>query len=194
MHARFLRSAADAAGFPADSGAEVAFVGRSNSGKSSALNRIMGQGKLARVGKTPGRTQLINFFDLGLGRRLVDLPGYGFARVPAQVRRDWGELVAAYFADRRSLKGLILTVDSRRGLGEGDWRMLDWAREMAVPVLLLLTKADKLSRGAAASARLAVLAELDADAEALSFSALTGAGVEAAKARLLDWVGPGERE
>jgi GTP-binding protein len=192
MHARFLLSAANAAGFPADHGAEVAFVGRSNSGKSSAINRIMGQGKLARVGKTPGRTQLINFFDLGLGRRLVDLPGYGFARVPARVRRDWGELVAAYFADRRSLKGLILTVDSRRGLGEGDWRMLDWARDMAVPVLLLLTKADKLSRGAAASARLAVLAELDAeaDAEALSFSALTGAGAEAAKARLLRWLEP----
>jgi GTP-binding protein len=190
MHARFLQSAADATGFPADSGAEVAFVGRSNSGKSSAINRIVGQSKLARVGKTPGRTQLVNFFDLGLDRRLVDLPGYGFARVPERVRRDWGELVAAYFAGRRSLKGLILTVDCRRGLVEGDWRMLEWARDMAVPVLLLLTKADKLSRGAAASARLAVLGELAADVEALSFSALTGAGVEAAKARLLGWLEP----
>src|SRR5262245_21073674 len=114
MQARFLTSAADARGFPEDSGAELAIVGRSNSGKSSAMNRIVGQGKLARVSKTPGRTQLINFFDLGADRRLVDLPGYGFARVPEKQRLEWRRLVEEYLQDRRSLKGLLLTVDVRR--------------------------------------------------------------------------------
>jgi len=189
MQASFIKSAAGAEGFPADSGAEVAVVGRSNSGKSSAINRIVGHGKLARVSKTPGRTQLVNFFDLGAGRRLVDLPGYGFARVPESVRQDWRGLVDAYFRSRRSLRGLILTVDIRRGLGDGDRSMLSWAAGLGLPVLVLLTKADKLSRGAGANRRLEVLREIGPGAEAIVYSSTEGTGVEAARDRLQAWLG-----
>ena len=194
MQARFIKSAAGAAGFPEDSGVEVAVVGRSNSGKSSAINRIVGHGKLARVSKTPGRTQLINFFDLGIDKRLVDLPGYGFARVPESVRRDWQQLVEAYFGARRSLAGLLLTVDIRRGLKEGDQALVDWAFELGLPVSILLTKADKLSRGAGASQRLKVAAELAPDIEVTLFSAVDGTGTEAARDRLANWLGGGGRE
>lgn len=188
MQASFIKSAAGAEGFPADRGAEVAVVGRSNSGKSSAINRIVGHGKLARVSKTPGRTQLVNFFALGDDRRLVDLPGYGFARVPEAVRRDWQGLVDAYFGCRRSLKALILTVDIRRGLGDGDRAMLAWAAELGLPVLVLLTKADKLSRGAAAARRLEALREVGGDVEAIVFSATAGTGLEAARQCLARWL------
>jgi len=189
MQANFIKSAADAGGFPGDSGAEVAFVGRSNSGKSSAINRIVGHGKLARVSKTPGRTQLINFFELGDGRRLVDLPGYGFARVPDRVRRDWGELADAYFQSRRSLAGLFLTVDIRRGLRDSDQTLIDLAAELGFPVAILLTKSDKLSRGAGKNQLLDIQRSVGDDTEVIGFSAITGTGVAPAKARLLDWLG-----
>jgi GTP-binding protein len=194
MQARFLTSAADLSGFPADSGAEVAVVGRSNSGKSSALNRIVGQGGLARVSKTPGRTQLVNFFDLGADRRLVDLPGYGFAKVPEAQRQNWRRLVDEYFRNRRSLKGLLLTVDIRRGLLELDEGMLSWAGELNVPVLILLTKADKLSRAAGMAALQALRHGLQAGVIAERFSALDGTGVDAAQAQLMAWVGAGEQK
>ena len=189
MPARFLTSAADATGFPADVGAELAVVGRSNSGKSSAINRIVGQGKLARVSKTPGRTQLINFFGLGEGRRLVDLPGYGFARVPEKQRQEWRRLAEAYLADRRSLKGLLLTVDIRRGLLDLDRAMLAWAAGLGLPVMILLTKADKLSRGAGATALQAFRRDLGPGVTAELFSALDGTGVEAARSQVRDWIG-----
>jgi GTP-binding protein len=189
MFARFLKSAAGADGFPADDGAEVAVVGRSNSGKSSAINRILAHGKLARVSKTPGRTQLVNFFELGPRTRLVDLPGYGFARVPVRMREEWRRLMAAYFDARRSLTGLMLTVDIRRGLLDLDRQMIGWATELGLGVLILLTKADKLSRGAAARHRLAVVRELGDGIEVILFSAIDGAGVESARARLVAWLG-----
>ena len=189
MTATFLTSAADSKGFPADSGAEVAVVGRSNSGKSSAINRIVGQGKLARVSKTPGRTQLINFFGLGEGRRLVDLPGYGFARVPEEQRQDWRRLTGEYFGSRRSLKGLLVTVDIRRGLLDLDQSMLDWAAELGLPVMILLTKADKLSRGAATSALQALRRNLSEGVTAELFSALKDTGVDLARAQVEAWIG-----
>ncbi|MGD8340787.1 MAG: ribosome biogenesis GTP-binding protein YihA/YsxC [Gammaproteobacteria bacterium] len=190
MQAKFLKSAASADGFPDDTGTEVAFVGRSNSGKSSAINRITGQTKLARVSKTPGRTQLINFFDLGNGHRLVDLPGYGFARVPDRVRQEWRGLVDAYFASRRSLTGLFLTVDIRRGIAAGDQQMIGWALDLGCPVAVLMTKADKLSRGAGMSDVLRAERELGPAAQVIRFSARDGTGVEEARDRLLQWVGP----
>jgi len=188
MRARFIKSAAAADGFPEDTGLEVAVVGRSNSGKSSAINRVVGSGKIARVSKTPGRTQLINFFELGEGRRLVDLPGYGFARVPEAVRRQWQVLIDGYFRDRRSLAGLLLTVDIRRGLLEGDRAMLEWAAALQIPVMILLTKADKLSRGAAAGCRLGIAAELGEGVGITEFSALDGRGVDTVRDRIDQWL------
>ena len=190
MQAKFLTSAAGADGFPDDSGAEVAFVGRSNSGKSSAINRIAAQAKLARVSKTPGRTQLINFFETGSERRLVDLPGYGFARVPERLRRQWGDLVDAYFGSRRSLVGLFLTVDIRRGLAESDDRMIGWALDIECRVAILLTKADKLSRGAGIRAVMQARNSVGPRARVVRFSALDGTGVDEARALMLDWLEP----
>ncbi|MEE8154301.1 MAG: ribosome biogenesis GTP-binding protein YihA/YsxC, partial [Phycisphaerales bacterium] len=144
----FLKSAQKATQFPADTGREVAFAGRSNSGKSSAINAITARRSLARTSKTPGRTQLINFFEIDETCRLVDLPGYGYAKVPEAVRQRWRVLLEAYFQERRSLTGLFITVDARRGLNDLDQVMLSWSRAAEVPVAVLLTKADKLSRQA----------------------------------------------
>src|SRR5579862_6282589 len=144
--AKFVTSAAEARQLAPYSGREVAFAGRSNAGKSSAINAITERAALARVSRTPGRTQLINFFELAPGRRLVDLPGYGFAKVPEQVRARWLALMEHYFEVRESLAGLILIVDSRRGLGAQDTAMLEWARARMRPVHILLSKSDKLNR------------------------------------------------
>jgi GTP-binding protein len=189
MQAKFIKSAAGADGFPDDIGTEVAFVGRSNSGKSSAINRITGQTKLARVSKTPGRTQLINFFDLGRERRLVDLPGYGFARVPERVQREWRDLVDAYFASRDSLAGLFLTVDIRRGVSASDDQMIGWALDLGCPVAVLMTKSDKLSRGAGMNYVLRAQGQLGSEVAVIRFSARDGTGVDEARQRLLEWVG-----
>lgn len=142
----FLTSAATPRQFVPDQGAEVAFAGRSNAGKSSALNAITGRRSLARVSRTPGRTQLVNFFRIEEGGRLVDLPGYGFARVPESVRAGWLALMQAYFNSRDSLTGLVLIVDSRRGLGEQDVAMLEWVLARGRKAHVLLTKSDKLTR------------------------------------------------
>jgi GTP-binding protein len=143
---RFLTSAAEPHQLAPDIGREIAFAGRSNSGKSTAINAITHRTGLARVSRTPGRTQLINFFEFAPERRLVDLPGYGFAKVPERVRLHWLQLMEQYFNVRESLVGLILIVDSRRGLGAQDAVMLEWilARDRLAHVLL--TKADKLNR------------------------------------------------
>lgn len=187
MTPAFLKSAASARDFPADTGREVAVVGRSNSGKSSAINAILGA-KLARVSKTPGRTQLINFFSLGVGRRLVDLPGYGYARVGPDVRRRWQRLLADYFESRESLAGLMLTVDVRRGLVDLDRTMLAWVDELGVPTVLLVTKADKLSRGAALAAVGKVGKTSPVHVSARLFSAVDRRGVEAAREQLETWL------
>jgi GTP-binding protein len=145
-HVTFLTSAAEPHQLAPDIGREIAFAGRSNAGKSSAINAITERTALARVSRTPGRTQLINFFDLGDERRLVDLPGYGFAKVPERVRARWLELMEHYFNVRESLVGLVLIVDSRRGLGQEDTAMLEWMLARGRHSHILLTKSDKLNR------------------------------------------------
>ncbi|MBV1878570.1 MAG: ribosome biogenesis GTP-binding protein YihA/YsxC [Pseudomonadales bacterium] len=154
--AAFIKSAAKLSQCPVDTGTEVAFCGRSNAGKSSSINYITGQKKLARTSKTPGRTQLINFFSVSDTFRLVDLPGYGYAKVPAAIKRDWHENIDAYLQNRQSLQGLILVMDIRHPLKDFDLMMLEWAAEAQLPIHILLTKADKLKRGAQQNALLKV--------------------------------------
>jgi GTP-binding protein len=188
--ATFIKSAARAADFPTDTGREVAFVGRSNSGKSTALNLLAGVHKLARVSKTPGRTQLVNFFSVGEGRRLVDLPGYGFARVTADVQQRWERTLSAYLLGRQSLVGLVLTVDIRRGLGPLDRQLLAWLKPRSLPLMVLLTKADKLRRGAGLDQHQAVGRELGAGTRLARFSAIDREGVEEARGWLAARLGP----
>ncbi len=187
--ARFLASAHNPSQFLPDSGREVAFAGRSNAGKSSAINTIVNRRQFAHTSKTPGRTQLVNFFELWEEARLVDLPGYGFARVSASMQRHWRGLMSAYFSGRRSLAGLFLIVDIRRRLTDFDWQMLDLAEGIDVPVHILLTKADKLKRGQAASELERVRKELDGAATAQLFSALKRAGAGEARERLARMLG-----
>lgn len=146
---QFLLSAAKISQLPPDQGYEVAVVGRSNSGKSSAINALTRQKGLARTSKTPGRTQLINFFEIDDERRLVDLPGYGYAKVDESVRRHWERLLSDYMNQRQCLQGLIVTMDVRHPLKPLDEVLLAWSWERQLPTLILLTKADKLKRGAA---------------------------------------------
>jgi GTP-binding protein len=182
----FLISAAAPAQFPADVGAEVAFAGRSNAGKSSAINAITQRRGLARTSKTPGRTRLLNFFELGPRRRLVDLPGYGYAGGPAAERRSWGPLIEA-LQGRASLKGLFVIVDVRRGVTEGDEGLLAWVSPQQ-RVHVLLSKADKLGRGEAARALRAATAQLAGRASVQLFSALNGTGVREAQDTLAAWL------
>ena len=186
--AEFLKSAAKPADFPADTGREVAFVGRSNSGKSTAVNLIAGARKLARVSKTPGRTQLVNFFALGEDRRLVDLPGYGFARVSPDVQARWRRLLETYLSERASLVGLVVTIDIRRGVTPLDELLLRWLEPRTLPVAILLTKADKLGRGAGMAQQREVAKALASNVKLTCFSALTRDGVAEARAWLDDWL------
>jgi len=185
----FLVSAAAPAQFPADCGSEVAFAGRSNVGKSSAINAITQRRGLARTSKTPGRTRLLNFFQLAPAKRLVDLPGYGYAAGPAAERRTWLPLIESLRA-RASLAGLFLIVDSRRGLTAADEGLLEWLPS-AQRLHVLLSKADKLGRGEAARVLRATTAQLDGRATAQLFSALAGTGVQEAQETLAAWLGVG---
>ena len=180
-NAKFVTSAHQPRQFMPDTGIEVAFAGRSNAGKSSAINCITNRKNLARTSKTPGRTQLINFFDVEYGKRLVDLPGYGYAKVSDRMRKHWRELMNAYFAQRKSLGGLILVMDVRRPLTDFDLQMLEWAQAVDRPVHILLTKADKLKRGPAQSTLLSVKRELGKGASAQLFSATKKTGEEEAR-------------
>jgi GTP-binding protein len=176
---------------PPDIGLEVAFAGRSNSGKSSALNVITNQKTLARTGKTPGRTQHINFFSVDDRRRLVDLPGYGYAKVPREVKARWQRAIAHYLETRRSLRGVILLMDIRHPLKDFDRQVLAWCHAAGLPLHVLLTKADKLKRGPARAALLEVrreIAELHPLATVQLFSALTPAGADEARAILDHWL------
>ena len=187
-HIHFLKSVAAPWDLPPDAGREVAFAGRSNAGKSSALNAIVGIKGLARVSKTPGRTRLINIFELEEQRRLVDLPGYGYARVPQAIRTGWAQLMQGYFASRASLAGLVLVMDIRQPLTAFDAQLLAWVAPLELPVQALLTKADKLSRSAAFATQRAVSARLEGHAGVQVFSALSGDGVEAARQVICDWL------
>jgi GTP-binding protein len=178
--AKFITSANAPSQFLPDTGAEVAVAGRSNAGKSSAINVIVNRRQFARTSKTPGRTQLVNFFSLRDGQRLVDLPGYGFAKVSESMRRHWGQLLQDYFEARKSLTGLILVVDIRRQLTDFDQQMLAFAASVSLPVHILLTKADKLKRGQAATALLQVRKALDGAATVQLFSALKRQGTDEA--------------
>ena len=186
--ARFLVSAARLDQSPRDEGVEIAFAGRSNAGKSSAINALCQQKSLARTSKTPGRTQLLNFFELDEGRRLVDLPGYGYAKVAESVKQQWQGTLADYLEHRDSLKGVILMMDIRHPLKAFDEQMLEWSAHIELPVHILLTKADKLKRGAASQTLLRVRKALEPYGGHVSvqlFSALKKEGVDAAH-RLLD--------
>lgn len=191
---RFLLSAATVDDAPADQGAEVAFAGRSNAGKSSALNTITRQKSLARTSKTPGRTQLLNFFSVDDSRRLVDLPGYGYAKVSAAKRGAWHRAVEHYLSRRRSLRGIFLFMDIRHPLTSFDRLMLQWCGDLELPVHLLLTKADKLGRGAAKTVLMQTERTIRETGEGMTtlqlFSSLNGAGVEQAHETLDRLLGP----
>ncbi|MBT8114982.1 MAG: ribosome biogenesis GTP-binding protein YihA/YsxC [Arenicella sp.] len=187
----FLLGAAEATQFPQDDKPEVAFAGRSNVGKSSAINAITKRRKLARTSKTPGRTQQINFFSLGEHARLVDLPGYGFAQVPLAVKQKWQKTIRQYLAERSNLIVLVLLMDIRHPLTDLDWQMVQWASESALPTQILLTKADKLKRGRTATAVLDVerqLSQLGDHFGVEPFSSTDYTGVEKVRRQLAEWV------
>ncbi len=188
---KFLISAAKLSQTPPDDGLEIAFAGRSNAGKSSALNTLCQQKALARTSKTPGRTQLLNFFAVDEQRRLVDLPGYGFAKVSEKVKLQWQGALAEYLESRLSLRGVILLMDVRHPLKEFDRQMLEWSHQIGRPVHILLTKADKLGRGAAANSLQKVQREIAQFGEGVSvqlFSALKRHGVDEAHRVLDQWL------
>jgi GTP-binding protein len=182
---QFLTSAWQPNQFPPDQGAEVAFAGRSNAGKSSALNAITGRKDLARTSKTPGRTQLINFFALNERQRLADLPGYGYAKVPEKMRAHWRQLMERYVETRQSLAGVVIVMDSRHPLTDFDWQMLEWTGAQNLPVHLLLTKADKLGRGESVATLKKVRTAVGDAATAQLFSAINKTGVDEARKEVL---------
>jgi GTP-binding protein len=189
--AEFLTSAAKLHHCPEDYGWEVAFAGRSNAGKSSAINSLTENKKLARTSKTPGRTQLINFFSLTEQQRLVDLPGYGFAKVPKAVKVEWTKQLENYLAKRQCLRGLVLLMDSRHPLQPFDEQMLNWALSAGMPVHILLTKADKLKKGPASSSLHQVRRKLKEHEDMVSvqlFSALKHTGHKELIAKLNGWL------
>lgn len=191
--ARYLLGAADLKQLPADAGVEVAFAGRSNAGKSSALNTLTNHKSLARVSKTPGRTQLINLFGLDGERRLVDLPGYGYAQVSLEVKHRWQATLSKYLLTRQCLKGLVLVMDIRHPLKDTDRQMVQWAAEGNLDLHCLLSKADKLSRNEQSKQLAAVQKELQAFGDRVSvqaFSSHNGLGLDILKARLNAWLAP----
>ncbi|WP_341675791.1 ribosome biogenesis GTP-binding protein YihA/YsxC [Niveibacterium sp. SC-1] len=190
-HARFETSIAKPSGLPDSDSPEIAFVGRSNAGKSSALNTLVGHNRLAFVSKTPGRTQLINFFRLPSGVALVDLPGYGYANVPEAVRRQWTNLLERYLSTRPNVIGVVHLMDSRHPLTPLDRQMLDWFAPTGRPVHILLTKSDKLSRGPAAATLMEVRSQLPQwgdNVTAQLFSSLKKTGVEETERVVGNWL------
>jgi GTP-binding protein len=192
QRACFLTSASRKNQFPDPVGVEVAFAGRSNAGKSSAINCLCDNKGLARTSKTPGRTQLINFFTLDEQRRLVDLPGYGYAKVPEDMRRDWQALMEGYLTGREPLVGVVIIMDIRHPLKDYDMQMLEWCRHQGTATHILLTKADKLKRGPAMQTLQKVrntLKQAGFDSSVQIFSALNKTGVETLQERLNGWYG-----
>jgi GTP-binding protein len=185
--AKLLLSAAHASHFPPDLGAEVAFAGRSNAGKSSAINAIAGRRALARSSKTPGRTRLLNFFELTAGTRIVDLPGFGYAAASPEERASWESMTTA-LSQRAALRGLFLLVDGRRGVLASDEELIAWARAANCPVHVLLSKTDKLKRAELGRALTAARQSLGARASVQAFSAVDGTGLEEARRQLNQWL------
>jgi GTP-binding protein len=186
--ARYLASAFELDQLPPDRGAEVAFAGRSNAGKSSAINCLVGQKNLCKTSKTPGRTQLINFFELTPDSRLVDLPGYGFAKVPRTLRAHWDQVLSTFLLERTALRGLVIVVDIRRGLGELDQALIDMI-DGRLPLHILLTKADKLSRSAAHKALIEAGRRLPGPGHSLSsLSVVNRQGIDLLEQRCRSWL------
>jgi GTP-binding protein len=192
QQARFLVSAAAVQDFPPADGPEIAFAGRSNVGKSSAINALAGRRRLAFSSKTPGRTQMINFFQLGEAGRLADLPGYGYASVPQALRATWDALIGGYLSGREALAGVVVLMDARHPLTSNDRNFLEWLRPVAVPRLVLLSKADKLSRAERLKTLASTRAALDKAAltsQVVLFSSKSGEGVEETRTLLDAWLG-----
>ena len=183
-----MTSAASWRQYPADEGVEVAFAGRSNSGKSSTINAVLNRRGLARASKTPGRTQMLQFFSVGDERRVVDLPGYGYAAAPLRVRQRWEGMMSDYFHRRRSLRGVFIVVDARRGVGELDRQMLDVCATAEARVRLLMNKCDRLKRGALIETLRAAEELLGGVASVQAFSALRAVGLEEARGVLAAWL------
>ncbi|MBS3805274.1 MAG: YihA family ribosome biogenesis GTP-binding protein [Oleiphilaceae bacterium] len=190
--ARFLVSASKLAECPADEGTEVAFAGRSNAGKSSAINAITTNGKLARTSKTPGRTRLINFFSLNRPDcRLVDLPGYGYARVSRHIKDDWQKHLDTYLSQRQSLRGLVLVMDIRHPMTDFDQMMVEWCEHNNLPLMILATKADKLKSGQARTAMFGIARQLEnygCMQHLIMFSATAKTGLEECRTALQAWL------
>lgn len=192
----YLTSASTLTQCPPDEALEVAFTGRSNAGKSSAINRLTEQPKLARTSKTPGRTQLLNYFELADQRYLVDMPGFGYAKVPPALKQKWEKELTRYLEQRQSLQGVVLLVDIRHAFKDSDLMMIDWARRAQMPLHILLTKSDKLKHGAARAALLQAQAQLSEFGDLISvqlFSALKNEGVDTLRKQLDQWLLPADQ-
>jgi GTP-binding protein len=190
--AKFINSAPRLQDAPPDQGMEIAVAGRSNAGKSSAINTLVQQNALARVSKTPGRTQLLNFFAIDEQRKLVDLPGYGYAKVPLAIKNDWQKMMESYLKNRQALCGIVLVMDIRHPLTEFDWQMVEWCEHSKLPLHILLTKADKLKFGAAKNTLLKVQKELGNTSIVVTlqlFSALNKTGIDDIHQMLDEWFG-----
>ncbi|CAM2877935.1 ribosome biogenesis GTP-binding protein YihA/YsxC [Vibrio rarus] len=193
QNTHFITSAPDIRHLPEDEGIEIAFAGRSNAGKSSALNRLTNQRALAKTSKTPGRTQLINLFKVDENCHIVDLPGYGFAQVPIELKKKWQKSLGEYLQKRQCLKGLVVLMDIRHPMKDLDQQMIFWAVDSGIPVQVLLTKADKLKSGARKATLLKVRKDaigFGGDVQVEAFSSLKGLGVEQLRARLDTWFAP----
>lgn len=194
--AKFINSAPRLQDAPPDQGMEVAFAGRSNAGKSSAINALVRQNALARVSKTPGRTQLLNFFALDDQRKLVDLPGFGYAKVREAMKADWQKMMQCYLTERKALCGIVLVMDIRHPLTEFDWQMVDWCEHAGLPLHILLTKSDKLKFGAAKNTLLQVqrdLSRVSIEVTIQLFSALNKTGIDDIHEMLDIWFGFSEQ-
>jgi GTP-binding protein len=188
--AKFINSAPRLQDAPPDQGLEIAFAGRSNAGKSSAINTLVRQTALARVSKTPGRTQLLNFFQIDDKRKLVDLPGYGYAKVPEAIKKDWGKMMETYLSQRKALAGIVLVMDIRHPLTDFDWQMIEWCQHGNLRIHIILTKADKLKFGAAKNTLLQVqkeLSHLEIGVSLQLFSALKKTGIDDIHRVLDEW-------
>jgi GTP-binding protein len=188
--AKFVSSAPRLKDAPPDEGMEIAFAGRSNAGKSSAINALVQQNALARVSKTPGRTQLLNFFAVDEQRTLVDLPGYGYAKVPVAIKKDWQQMMESYLHNRKALCGIVLVMDIRHPLTDFDWQLVEWCEHSKLPLHILLTKADKLKFGAAKTTLLQVqrdLSRVEIVVTLQLFSALNKTGIDDVHEILDEW-------